>query len=85
MPGSARDAARTLELILRAAAAEERLLARRLDQVADEQRRARAEIEREFRHEHFGRSPNGNGAGPTTGDVAGADGGDALPDQNGRP
>jgi hypothetical protein len=73
MSGNARDAARTLELILRAAAAEERLLARRLDAVADEQRRTRAEIERELRREHFGRPPNGNGHGA------------ALPHQNGRP
>jgi hypothetical protein len=74
MPDSARDAARTLELILRAAAAEERLLARRLDQVADAHRRARAEIERELRREHFGQSPNGNGAAP-----------DGFPDDNGHP
>jgi hypothetical protein len=71
--GNARDAARTLELILRAAAAEERLLARRLDQVADDQRRTRLEIERELRHEHFGQSSNGNGGPPDD------------PESNGRP
>ena len=44
---SARDSARTLELIIRAAAAEERLLSRRLECVAEAQRRTRAEVVRE--------------------------------------
>jgi hypothetical protein len=44
---SARDSARTLELIIRAAAAEERLLSRRLERVAEAQRRTRAEVVRE--------------------------------------
>jgi hypothetical protein len=44
MSGSSRDRARSLELIIRAAAAEERLLARRLDSIAESQRRARSEI-----------------------------------------
>jgi hypothetical protein len=54
---NARDRARSLELIIRAAAAEERLLARRLDGVADAQRRTRAEIASELRREHFGHPP----------------------------
>jgi hypothetical protein len=44
MSPNARDRARSLELIIRAAAAEERMLGRRLDGVAEAHRRARAEI-----------------------------------------
>ena len=44
---NARDRARTLELIIRAAAAEERLLGRRLERAAEAQRRMREEIVRE--------------------------------------
>ena len=55
---------RALELAIRAAAAEERLLQRRLERLATEQRRARSEIEQELRREHFGRPPDGrNGRG----------------------
>jgi hypothetical protein len=50
---------RALELTIRAAAAEERLLQRRLDRLASEQQRARGAIEQELRHEHFGRLPDG--------------------------
>jgi hypothetical protein len=50
---------RTLEITIRAAAAEERLLQRRLDGVAREQQRARLQIEQELRSEHFGRLPDG--------------------------
>jgi hypothetical protein len=57
---SSRDRARTLELIIRAAAAEERVLGARLARVEETQRRTRAEIERELRREHFGQSPNGD-------------------------
>ena len=57
MSDSARDRARTLELIIRAAAAEERLLTRRLDRVAEAQRKTRDEIARETRREHFGHPP----------------------------
>jgi hypothetical protein len=57
---SSRDRARTLELIIRAAAAEERVLGARLARVEEMQRRTRAEIERELRREHFGQSPNGD-------------------------
>jgi hypothetical protein len=47
MSDSARDRARTLELIIRAAAAEERLLGRRLQRAAEAQRKLREEIARE--------------------------------------
>ena len=57
MAHSARDRARSLELIIRAAAAEERMLGRRLQSVADAQRRTRAEIAEELRREHFGHPP----------------------------
>ncbi len=57
MSDSARDRARTLELIIRAAAAEERLLTRRLNRVAEAQRKTREEIAREIRREHFGHPP----------------------------
>lgn len=57
MSGNARDRARSLELIIRAAAAEERMLARRLDGVAEAQRKTRAGIANELRREHFGHSP----------------------------
>jgi hypothetical protein len=50
---------RTLELAIRAAIAEERLLQRRLDRLASEQQRARGAIEQEMRREHFGRLPDG--------------------------
>ena len=57
MTGSARDRARTLELINRAAVAEERLLNARLARMADSQRRTREDIARELRREHFGQPP----------------------------
>ena len=57
MSDSARDRARTLELIIRAAAAEERLLSRRLERIAESQRKTRDEIAREVRREHFGHPP----------------------------
>jgi hypothetical protein len=46
---NARERARTLELIIRAAVAEERLLGRRLERAAADQRRVREEIERSQR------------------------------------
>jgi hypothetical protein len=52
MARNARDSARSLELIIRAAAAEERLLGRRLERITEAQRRARASAE------------NGNGHRP---------------------
>ena len=51
---------RALELIIRAAVAEERLLQRRLDRLASEQQRSRWAIEQELRREHFGRLPDGS-------------------------
>jgi hypothetical protein len=57
MSSNARDRARSLELIIRAAAAEERMLQRRLDRVADEQRRTASLISSEIRREHFGHPP----------------------------
>jgi hypothetical protein len=57
MSDSSRDRARTLELIIRAAAAEERLLGRRLERAAAAQRKVRDDIAREQRREHFGRPP----------------------------
>jgi hypothetical protein len=57
MAGNARDEARSLELIIRAAAAEERLLSRRLESVAAAQQRTRADIASEIRREHFGHPP----------------------------
>ena len=57
MSGNARDRARSLELIIRAAAAEERLLSRRLESAAAAQRRTRADIASEIRREHFGHPP----------------------------
>lgn len=55
---------RALELAIRAAVAEERLLQRRLERLATEQRRTRSQIEQELRREHFGRLPDGwNGGG----------------------
>jgi hypothetical protein len=63
MAGSSRDEARALELIIRAAVAEERLLGARLARVAEGQRRTRAEIASEQAREHFGRPPM-NGGGP---------------------
>ena len=44
MTPNSRDRARSLELIIRAAAAEERLYGLRLARMAEEQRRTRAEI-----------------------------------------
>jgi hypothetical protein len=44
MTPNSRDRARSLELIIRAAAAEERLYGRRLARMAEEQRRTRADI-----------------------------------------
>jgi hypothetical protein len=61
MSASARDRARTLELVIRAAAAEERLLTRRLDRIAEAQRKTRDEIARETRREHFGHPPEPTG------------------------
>jgi hypothetical protein len=57
MTGSARDRARTLELIIRAAVAEERLLGARLARMEESQRQARENIARELRREHFGHPP----------------------------
>jgi hypothetical protein len=54
-----RDSARTLELVIRGAMAEERLLGARLARMAESQRRTREEIARELRREHFGRPPQG--------------------------
>lgn len=58
---------RSLELLIRTAEAEERLLGRRLDRLAGEQLRTRWAIEQELRREHFGRLPDGwnhrNGSG----------------------
>jgi hypothetical protein len=54
---TARDRARSLEPIIRAAAAEERMLQRRLDRIADAQRKTAAEISNEIRREHFGQPP----------------------------
>ena len=61
MTGSSRDRARTLELLIRAAVAEERLLGARLARMADAQRQTRGDVARELRREHFGQPPNGNG------------------------
>ena len=44
MSPNSRDRARSLELIIRAAAAEERLYGLRLARMAEEQRRTRAEV-----------------------------------------
>jgi hypothetical protein len=66
MSDSASERARTLELIIRAAAAEERLLGRRLERIAQDQRKTRDEIARELRHEHFGQPPATNGQTPAT-------------------
>jgi hypothetical protein len=54
-----RDEARTLELIIRAAVAEERLLARQLERAAEEQRRTRADLAREQESAEFWRNGNG--------------------------
>jgi hypothetical protein len=67
MTGSARDRARTLELIIRAAVAEERLLGARLARMAESQRRTREDIAAELRREHFGHPPAPNGASPPAG------------------
>ena len=44
MSPNSRDRARSLELIIRAATAEERLYGHRLARLAEEQRRARAQV-----------------------------------------
>lgn len=44
MDANARDRARSLELVIRAASAEERQLGLRLDRAAEEQRRTRAAL-----------------------------------------
>jgi hypothetical protein len=67
MTPSARDRARTLELIIRAAVAEERLLGARLARMEESQRRARADIAAELRRERFGQATNGNAASPPPG------------------
>jgi hypothetical protein len=54
---SARDRARSLELIIRAADAEERILGRRLEGVAEAHRKVRLDITNEIRREHFGHPP----------------------------
>jgi hypothetical protein len=59
MTGSARNRARTLELIIRAAVAEERLLGARLARMEESQRQTRENIAREQRREHFGHPPEG--------------------------
>jgi hypothetical protein len=61
MSTSSRDRARTLELIMRAAAAEERVLSRRLELVAEAQRRTRGDIAPEQRREHVGRPEESGG------------------------
>ena len=62
MAARSRDRARTLELVIRAAIAEERVLTRRLARTEEEQRQTRAQIERELSRERWGQSPqNGNG------------------------
>jgi hypothetical protein len=61
MSDSSRIQARALEITIRAAVAEERLLGRRLQRVAEEQRRTRAQIATEERRERFGQPPEGNG------------------------
>jgi hypothetical protein len=58
MPIGVRDE-RSLELAIRAAEAEERLLGRRLERLAADQLRARRQIERELRAEHLGHQPDG--------------------------
>lgn len=57
---------RSLELLIRTAEAEERMLQRRLDRMAGDQQRTRWTIEQELRREHFGQLPDGwgtNGSG----------------------
>jgi hypothetical protein len=58
MPTGVRNE-RALELAIRAAEAEERLLGRRLERLAADQQRARRRIERDLRAEHFGKLPDG--------------------------
>jgi len=48
---------RSLELLVRGADAEERVLERRLARAADDQARTRRQIEAELRREHWGRMP----------------------------
>jgi hypothetical protein len=48
---------RSLELLVRRADAEERLLGRRLARAADDQAQTRRRIEAELRREHWGRLP----------------------------
>jgi hypothetical protein len=64
----ARDQARALELTIRAAVAEERLLGARLARVAEGQRRTRADIAREQLREHFGQPPD-DWVSPATSDA----------------
>ena len=54
-----REEERRLELLIRAAVAEERLLERRLDGIAETQRRRRAETERELRPERYEQESGG--------------------------
>jgi hypothetical protein len=62
MTGRARDRARTLELIIRAAVAEERLLNARLARLAESQRRTREDMERaRFEPSPSGASPPAGG------------------------
>ena len=56
-PDCGRMERRSLELLVRRADAEERLLERRLARVADDQALARRQIEAELRREHWGRLP----------------------------
>jgi hypothetical protein len=69
MTASARDRARTLELIIRAAVAEERLLGARLARMAESQRRTREEI---ASARFAPPSPNGNGPSRPAGGASGA-------------
>jgi len=50
---------RALELLIRTAEAEERLLGRRLERLAGEHQRSRWTIEQQLRRERFGRLPDG--------------------------
>ena len=67
MTGSSRDRARTLELLIRAAVAEERLLGARLARMAEAQRQTRAGIDGELRRERFGQPAPDNGSTPRLG------------------
>ena len=50
---------RALELLIRTAEAEERLLGRRLERLAGEHQRSCWAIEQQLRRAHFGRLPDG--------------------------